>query len=552
MAALTLLLAFLLPALPALATANLVPCISAVRAGDNVNSVLADRARFDCITPQSKLQAGDYWARIDVPLSAHKVGQRPILRIASLWDEGFALTAIHADGSIRHYGAAEIAKKANMRLGATVTLMLDAQRPPVTTLIAKVDGSLIIRGVLLAPQISTPSETLRYELGMAVLYAGFAGLCIAMLVYNIALWRAMQEKFLLAYCAMVTAMTVYAFFTSGAIHYVVGGLTGGDRLRITIPLLAISASTGLMFTRYFFEASTIPRWLVNITIGHAAAISVFALFYAAVAPRHIAVLDQIYLLGFVPLPLIFITYIWTAWRQKDAYLGYFLLAWSAPFISVALRMAHGFGLLPYHVMIENSTLLGLAFEALVSSLAIGHRVRLLAQSRDRAQNAEASALVMADTDPLTGLLNRRAFLRSLLERPNHWTLVLLDIDHFKRVNDSLGHAGGDDAITSIAAAMLENAPDGALVARMGGEEFAISYRSDASHIFDAHDLLAAVRAIDLPEGYRMTASVGVADRLVKNENDWKILYRAADMALYRAKSSGRDCFVSYTAERAAA
>ncbi len=531
-----------------MAVADLVPCISAVRNGDSVETVLADTKRFDCTTPQSSLKSGDYWVRMDVPLSAHKTAQRPILRMASLWDDGFDLTAIHADGSVRRYSSEEMSQ----RLGATQLLRLDAEKPPVTVLIAKVKGSVIIRGVLQAPQLSTPDEAVRYELGMAVLYAGFGGLCIAMLVYNIALWRAMREKFLLAYCAMVTAMTVYAFFTSGAIHYVVDGMAGGDRLRITIPLLAISASTALIFTRYFFEASNIPRWLVKVTIGHATAIAVFALFYAAVAPRYIVILDQIYLLGFVPVPIIFLTYLWTAWRRKDPYLGYFLLAWSGPLISVALRMSHGYGLLPYHVLIENSTLLALAFEALVSSLAIGHRVRLLAQARDRAENAEASAMVMADTDPLTGLLNRRAFLRSLLERQNHWTLVLLDIDHFKRVNDSLGHAGGDDAITSIAAVMLENAPDGALVARMGGEEFAIGYLTDTAHVFDADKLLASVRAIHLPEGYRITASVGVANRLVESENDWKILYRAADMALYRAKSNGRDCFVRYSAERAAA
>ncbi len=471
--------------------------------------------------------------------------------MASLWDEGFALTAIHADGSVMHYDFAEIDRRSNMRLGATLTLMLDGQKPPITTLVARVQGSVIIRGVLQAPQLSAPNEAIRYELGMAVLYSGFVGLCIAMLVYNIALWRAMREKFLLAYCAMVTAMMFYAFFTSGAVHYVVDGLTGGDRLRITIPLLAISASTALMFTRYFFEASTIPRWLINLTIGHATAIAAFSLFYAAVAPRYIAVLDQVYLLAFVPVPLIFLAYLWMAWRQKDAYLSYFLLAWSAPFVSAALRMLYSFGLLPYHVIIENSTLLGLAFEALVSSLAIGHRVRLLAQARDRAQNAETNALLMADTDPLTGLLNRRAFLRNIMESKGHWSLVLIDIDHFKRVNDSLGHAGGDEALTMIADVFRTHAAPNTLVARMGGEEFAIANRG-LMPLLDPDAVLFAIRQIDLPQGYRITASIGVANRGVGNDDDWKILYRAADIALYRAKSSGRDCFVRHSAERAAA
>ena len=553
MAFLALCLIFLAPATPAFAaTTDLVPCVTPVRAGDNMPALLSKPHRFDCTTPQSGLNAGDYWVRIQVPLSAQPKGERPILRVASLWDNGFTLSSMHSDGTITEYGAEWMQRHASMRLGATIVIPLERGKPPITTLIARVEGSAIIRGVMLAPQLSTAQEAMNYELGMAVLYAGFGGLCIAMLVYNIALWRAMREKFLLAYCFMVAAMTTYAFFTSGAVHYAVDGLSGSDRLRITIPLLAISASTALVFIRYFFEASNIPRWLLQITIAHATAMSAFALFYAVVAPHYVAILDQIYVLGFVPISCIFCAYLWTAWRKKDPFLSYFLIAWSGPVISVWLRMLHGFGLLPYHVLIENSTLVGLAFEALVSSLAIGYRVRRLAQARDRAENSEANALLMADTDPLTGLLNRRAFLRKILERRSHWTLLLLDIDHFKRVNDSLGHAGGDDAISSISAVLKANAPEGALVARMGGEEFAISYCSMVVGVLDPDKLLSDVRSMKLPQGYRITASVGIANRAVNDENDWKVLYRAADMALYRAKSNGRDCSVGHSAERAAA
>jgi diguanylate cyclase (GGDEF)-like protein len=197
---------------------------------------------------------------------------------------------------------------------------------------------------------------------------------------------------------------------------------------------------------------------------------------------------------------------------------------------------------PNHPLIENSTLMGLAFEALVSSLAIGHRVRLIAQARDHAQVAEVHALAMADTDPMTGLLNRRAFLRKLLERQSQWTLVLIDIDHFKRVNDALGHDGGDDVIVRFAAMLCDNAPGGSLVARLGGEEFAIAWRGNLM-LVEAEDLLRQIRQIDLPQGYRTTASMGIATRLVRDENDWKVLYRSADMALYQAKENGRDGYV---------
>ena len=91
-----------------------------------------------------------------------------------------------------------------------------------------------------------------------------------------------------------------------------------------------------------------------------------------------------------------------------------------------------------------------------------------------------------------------------------------------------------------------------MVARMGGEEFALSYPAAPPLTPDPDRLLADIRSINLPEGYRITASIGIASRAVADDNDWKILYRAADMALYRAKSSGRNCFSRYEPERAAA
>lgn len=554
MAFLTLFLASLLSGSPAAAAApELIPCVAAAKPGDSVSSMLSRPERFDCTTPQNRFQPGDYWVRMDVPETAQEIaGPYPVLRIASLWDEGMSLSTIHRDGSISQYDSETVKKKMRPRLGSTAVLTLPAGKPPITTLLAHVEGSAIVRGVLVAPHLSAGEEAIRFEMAMAVLYAGFGGLCIAMLVYNLALWRAMRQRFLLAYCAMVGAMMSYAFFTSGGIHYFADGWTGADRLRFTIPLLALSAATALLFFRSFFADSPMPRWLGRATVIQATLMVAVSLFYSAIAPAYVKIIDPLYLFGFLSAAILFCAYLWFAWRQKNPFFGYFLAAWAVPVLAAAVRLAYSWGLLPYNIIIENNTLIGFAIEALISSLAIGERVRLLAQARDRAESAEVNALLMADTDPLTGLLNRRAFLRTILEHRTRWTLVLLDVDHFKRVNDTLGHAGGDDAITSIASVMLANAPNGSLVARIGGEEFAIGYLSHTVDTFAAEKLLADVRAINLPEGYRITASVGIADRFVTGDEDWKILYRAADMALYRAKSGGRDRFFSQTAERVAA
>ncbi len=550
---LALYLAVIMSAAPASAkVTDLTPCVAPALDGDTVQSILSQPQRFDCNASQSHHKTGDYWVKMPIPPQGRKHNWRPILRLASLWDDGFALAAIYEDGTITQYSRDQISERSAMRLGPSIMVPLDADKPPINMLVARVENSQIIRGVMLAPQISEPNGAMNTEMALGALYASFGGLCLAMLVYTLALWRAMRQHFLLAYCAMVAAMASYAFFTTGAVHYIIDGMTGGDRLRITISLLALSASTALIFVRHFFAASVIPVWLVRATYVQAAAMTIFAIVFSLVAPNFIRVLDTVYMFGFVPIPFLMLAYVHTAWQQKDPFLKYFLIAWSVPLVSVLARMLHGVGVLPYHLLIENSTLIAFAFEALVNSLAVGRRVWLLAQARDSAKSAEAVAKQMADTDPLTGLLNRRAFMRKLLEGHSHWTLILLDIDHFKRVNDSLGHAGGDDAIISIGGVLRKYTPEDAIVARMGGEEFAIAYPADLPLTPDPERLLADVRTIVLPEGYRMTASIGIASRAVGDENDWKILYRAADMALYRAKSNGRDCFIRHRDERAAA
>jgi diguanylate cyclase (GGDEF)-like protein len=530
------------PSPAAAQSTKLQTCILKAQPSDRIEQMLFQAEKFDCVSEQSQLQSGNYWVRMPVPRSVTPDRDGLVFRTASLWDEGFELWAVHRDGRTEHYRPFEQQSISPMRLGATIIVPLRNGEQPIDLLIAKVRSSGAVRGVMLQSQLSSSESAITYEMAMGVLYAGFTGLCIALLVYNAALWRAMREKFLLAYCAMLVATLAYGIFTSGAPHYFVANMSGPDRLRFSIPLLAYTGSSALIFMRYFFENSHVPKWLVRVTYAQAFVMAAFATFYSAVAPWHVKQVDLIYVCAFIPVPVLFGLYIWTAWKHRDPLLGYFLLAWSGPSISAVLRMLHGLDILPYHILIENSTLFGLAFEALVSSLAIGYRVRLLAQARDRAELAEAHAMAMADTDPLTGLLNRRAFLRTILERNSNWTLLLLDIDHFKRVNDSLGHAGGDEAIILFAQALQTKLPNGTLLARMGGEEFAIAYRGDMM-LIEPEEMLAQIRSIDLPGGYRITASMGIANRNVASDDDWKILYRAADMALYRAKSDGRDRFI---------
>jgi diguanylate cyclase (GGDEF)-like protein/PAS domain S-box-containing protein len=168
---------------------------------------------------------------------------------------------------------------------------------------------------------------------------------------------------------------------------------------------------------------------------------------------------------------------------------------------------------------------------------------------------------LADHDPLTGLLNRRSFERAL-ER--HVTsirrygatgaLLVIDLDGFKHVNDTLGHASGDEVLVSCALALRSRLRGSDVLARLGGDEFAVLLPrgSEEDAIAAAEALVEVIRAAGGTSQARVSASVGVAtfDDITAMAD--AVLVRA-DRAMYEAKAAGRDRYaVHRPAGRAAA
>jgi diguanylate cyclase (GGDEF)-like protein len=158
----------------------------------------------------------------------------------------------------------------------------------------------------------------------------------------------------------------------------------------------------------------------------------------------------------------------------------------------------------------------------------------------------------AFTDHLTGLANRRRFERQLegevgrvlrFERP--FTLLMIDIDNFKNLNDTFGHDAGDDAIRRLSRVLQEGTRGIDLAARVGGEEFAVLLveTNQAAGLEVAERLRLAIKAIETPSGARITASFGVAECPTDAQTAFEIV-KAADVALYQAKRNGRDQVVA--------
>lgn len=506
--------------------------------GLDARRMIAEAARFDCTTPQRQFGPGSYWV-ISEPLSAPSGDDGPLrIRSSSLLQNHTTLDIVYADGAVVRHRADERQISSRIQLGAIFQFDVPVRNVPVTRLVWRIDDAANIHGILLGARIATTEDATRANLGLGALYAGFAGLAIALIAYNLALWVVLRQRFQLAYCAMAALLLAYCFTSSGTMAWVWPDMANNDRIRLNHALLGAAAAAALMFARSFFEREVFVGWLGRFTQFATLAVFGGGIVFLVAPDAYIAQADKVFAWGFVAVLAVIGPMLWRAWKVKSNYIWLFAFAWAAPVVMAGVRFSQHLGLLPWRFWIDNSTIFALAFEALLSSVAIAYRIRLLSKERDFAVAQEAVQRKLADTDPLTGLLNRRAFLDQAIGRAGTQQLLLIDIDHFKAVNETLGHDGGDEVLRVFARVMRQVAPDGGLVARLGGEEFALLLQPGSE--IDPDALLARLRAARMPFDLDVTASIGVCRGGIAREGDWKSLYRAADRALFDAKAAGRD------------
>ena len=191
----------------------------------------------------------------------------------------------------------------------------------------------------------------------------------------------------------------------------------------------------------------------------------------------------------------------------------------------------------------------------------GQPDRLLCQFQDITERKrfESQLQFMAGHDPLTGLLNRRKFEAELDRHVAHvkrygseGALLMLDIDHFKAVNDTLGHNAGDELIVSIASLLRQRLRASDVLARLGGDEFAVllpkADHAEATQVARALvDAVGTSTALLGGERKKVTTSIGVAMFDATNETlSSEAALIEADLAMYDAKEAGRDGYAFFT------
>ena len=269
---------------------------------------------------------------------------------------------------------------------------------------------------------------------------------------------------------------------------------------------------------------------------------------------HLAVFAQP--IGSITLAILLFGSLYAGIRGSSS--GYiFFAAWCAFGIGAVIWTLLSFDAITRTPATEYSLYIGSVMEAMILALGLSYRVGQLRSQRNRAIREQQKAARLANVDPLTGAYNRR-FIENYLDgllnsddkRAFQGSLIMLDMDKFKPINDEFGHAAGDAVLNEMAGRCLETLRAEDVLARLGGDEFAIVLPDQSGN--EARTVAERICTLiaEKPAAFGMqlipmSVSVGVVTKFEPGATAYSA-FKHADQALYQAKRAGRNRVIVFT------
>lgn len=419
----------------------------------------------------------------------------------------------------------------------------------------------------------------------------YFGIALVMIIYNLFVFIAVSEKVYLYYVVCISFMALFLASLNGlTFQYLWPEATWWNDQSIVF-FLNGGVVFGSLFSLSFLSINPVSERLLNRFMSFLVGASGLLMILSVLLPYQSIIRPTILLAMVVCITLILSGAY--RWYRGDVYARYFTIAWFSLLLGGFILALNKFTLLPQNIFTENATQIGSAIEIVLLSLALADRLyqeksasisaqhKALVQERaarvaqekmlsvqreanilleDRVQERTAELemlnnrlLELSSTDALTSVKNRGGFEEAFkiafiaaIRYSQPISLLVIDIDHFKLVNDKYGHQAGDECLRVVSSVLLGaiSRPQD-LVARYGGEEFVILLPDTIDE--GAYKIAEKIRqTIETTEiGFNgqiitLTVSIGVDSVVPKAEDRREDMFGAADKALYKAKRAGRN------------
>lgn len=484
--------------------------------------------------------APPHWLRLTLDNhSAHTIERH--LLIDAAWLDEVDVYQLNAEQQLQHTWHAGDSKAFAGRSKATTGFLYRVHLPPGTSdilmRVATPDPLVVPVYLLTASAFENRATQHYYSYGFSY------GYLLALIAFNGMLYFGLRDLRHLLYAIFLSIFTFANIAYTGHGYMWLWPNSPEWQRWATPVLICCFGSAGLVFAISFLNLHTERKRLSQLVM---AIIVVFALLLlygvAAHQQTFVLYLTFVFMLFYA---LLMLTMGMAMFSSSSTGTRYYIYAAITGVLGVAITAASVWGFIPYSKAGFRAAEFGMLVEATLLALALAARIR-------EVQTNHLNAEKLASTDPLTGLKNRRAFY---LTSPAMWSnslrysrplsAIVLDLDHFKCLNDSHGHASGDHVLKVVGVLLRQQARLSDLVVRWGGEEFLLllpeTNATEATAFAERlRELLSAQQIRYGDKRLHVSASFGIAERRVSDSSIDQLIERA-DSALYQAKHAGRNC-----------
>ncbi len=520
--------------------------------GESAQVILTLENQYDCGPNRISKNTNYLWFIADIEdLQTHL--KEPVLRFRSARHGAVTIYRIFDNGAIvmQKFEIDDLDDNWRSAYAIGVELVDDQRRKPVQIIIGVKDPWDPQNWFDL--EILEKEDDIRLDQQSREISALITGILLAPLLLNLVFYATIQKRFIVFHTIMTFAVFINHVSWTGQIFNIFSSATTVDRSTISHIALSVVAFGGLMLIRSMCDPQklgNVARSALLIASSSCVIITICVMIFAS----SLALLgSQIFHISIAITVLIGIISLIYASLRGDKIAMLQLLGMTPAMIIGMLRISRALGWVDYVPILDLGFNFAVLTEVLVTSMIVASLATNLRKDHDAAIKESEMLGNLASTDHLTQILNRRGFMErynnSAVQSGKHSTqrtLMILDIDNFKQINDKFGHDAGDMVLIQIAEVIKRACRTNDIYARHGGEEFILMTSSHQSGAIDAfaNQLLKSIANHQFKDEKRIlgqiTVSIGIIPMDIEQAYDFNIYYRAADQALYAAKNAGRN------------